>query len=75
MTTARKTPVNKHDIIVSNIPLSLYEYITGLEMHQTANSQNVQFDTNYKHNIAYNELENFWKLFRPTTQPNPLKIL
>jgi len=25
------------------------EYITGLEMHQTANSQNVQFDTNCKH--------------------------
>jgi len=25
--------------------------VTGLEMHQTANSQNVQFDTNYKHNM------------------------
>ena len=25
------------------------ECITGLEMHQTANSQNVPFDTNYKY--------------------------
>jgi len=26
-------------------------YFTGLKMHRTANPQNVQFDTNYKHNI------------------------
>jgi len=50
--------------------------VTGLEMHQTANSQNVQFDTNYKHNMqrVLELLKNFPA--RGPTQPtkNPLKI-
>ena len=43
-------------------------------MHQTANSQNVHFDTIYKHNntTSFRVLEIF---FRPMTQPHPLKVL
>jgi len=54
----------------------LWEYITRLEMDQTANSQNAWTDTNYKHTIQ--RVLEFLKFF-PThdlTQPtkNPFKI-